>query len=121
MIEIINNELALMLTGSTMAVFGGTLYKAYDSGVIFGGHFRNKYETLVAFLVSMALMGWVTTFVEEIWTEATAQLHFSTFDMLGAVLIAGMIAVNHEVKRWTYTDPKSVTVYGIGLMLIFIL
>ncbi|WP_157196700.1 hypothetical protein [Methanococcoides burtonii] len=110
-----------MLTGSTMALIGGTVYKVIDTVFIFNGQFRNKFEALVIFLGAMVITGWATLSVQSFWAEIVTQLNFSMFDLIGAALIIGMIAVNNTVPNWKYLDPKSVIVYGIGCALILAL
>ena len=49
MLTFIEDNLVLMLTGSTMVFFGGVLYKKTKYAFISGGQFRNKQESLLIF------------------------------------------------------------------------
>ncbi|MBP1908449.1 hypothetical protein [Methanolobus bombayensis] len=117
MLDLIQENLDLMLTGSTMALFGGIFYTATAYSFNSGGKFCSKEKALLIFLISIPLSGYITLFVEEFWQGITPQ--FSLLNMLGAVIIVGMSAVNNSVKNWKYTDEKSLVIYAIGVILLF--
>lgn len=119
MLELIRENLILMLTGSTMAFFGGLIYTSAGSAFLSGGIFRNKFEALIIFLISIPIMSVITLFVQKFWVYTIAVV--SIFDLLGLVLILGMLGVNHTVSNWTYFDIKSLIVYLIGFLLIYFL
>lgn len=117
MTDLISENLVLMLTGSTMAFFGGIFFKSVDSAFLSGGLFRNKFEALVIFLISIPIMLLITLFVQSFWIFIISLISF--YDIIGLVLIVGMLAVNYTVKKWNYFDIKSVTIYLVGFSLIY--
>lgn len=119
MSDLISDNLILMLTGSTMAFFGGIFFKSVGSAFLSGGLFRNKFEALAIFLISMPIMSLITLFVESFWISTIPLISF--YDIIGLVLIVGMLAVNYTVKNWNYLDIKSVAIYLIGFLIIYFL
>lgn len=117
MFNLIQENLDLMLTGSTMALFGGIFYTTTAYSFNSGGKFCSKERALLIYLISIPLSGYLTLFVQEFWQSITAQ--FSLLNMLGAVIIVGMIAVNHSIKNWKFTDKKSLVIYALGVILLF--
>ena len=119
MLNSLNENLILMLTGSTMAFFGAIFYKSVGSAFLSGGLFRNKFEALIIFLISIPLMSIITLLVRSFWEAIILLISF--YDVIGLILIVGMLAVNYTVKNWNYFDIKSVTIYLIGFLMILIL
>ena len=117
MTDLISENLVLMLTGSTMAFFGGMFFKSVGSAFLSGGLFRNKFEALTIFLISIPIMSLITLFVQSFWNFIFSLISF--YDIFGLVLIVGMLAVNYIVKNWNYFDIKSVAIYLFGFILIY--
>ena len=115
MLTFIEDNLVLMLTGSTMAFFGGILYTTTKNAFISGGRFRNKQDSLFIFLISIPITGYITFLVQNFWLNITEPL--SLLNMLGIIIITGMLAVNFSVKNWTFSDEKSIFIYLIGFIL----
>ena len=115
MLTFIEDNLVLMLTGSTMVFFGGVLYKKTKYAFISGGQFRNKQESLLIFLIAIPITGYITLYVQDFWLNITEQ--FSLLNMLGIIIIVGMLAVNFSVKNWNFLDKKSIFIYLIGFIL----
>lgn len=116
---LISDNLILMLTGSTMAFFGGIFFKSVGSAFLSGGLFRNKFEALLIFLISIPIMSLLTLLVESIWVIIISMISF--YDIIGLVLIVGMLAVNYTVKKWKYSDIKSIVIYLVGFLIIYFL
>ena len=116
MFNLINDNLALMLTGCTMSFFGGFFYKATNRAFISRGKYRDKHSSLIIFLISILLTGLITIYVQTIWENIAVKLTF--FELTGWLLILGMLGVNSLVKKWKYDDSKSVFIYSVGFLLI---
>lgn len=117
MADIISENLVMMLTGSTMAFFGGIIYQPVGSAFLSGGLFRNKFAALVIFLISIPILSLVTFFVNSFWVYLIPRISF--YKIIGLVLIVGMLAVNYTVKNWKYFDIKSIAIYLIGFLIIY--
>ena len=118
MLTFIEDNLVLMLTGSTMVFFGGILYKTTKYAFISGGQFRNKQESLLIFLIAIPITGYITLLVQNFWLNITEQL--SLLNMLGVLIIAGMLAINYSIKNWKFLDEKSLFFYLIGIILFLL-
>ena len=112
-------NLVLMLTGSTMAFFGCLFYRSVGTAFLSKGRFRNKFEALIIFALSIIAMSWLTVQVQSFWEYITN--FFSFYGLVGLVLIIGMIGVNRTVGNWKYLDSKSVFIYIIGIIMILFL
>jgi hypothetical protein len=119
MLNLIQENLDIMLTGSTMALFGGLLYTTTSHSFNVGGKFCTKEKALFTFLIAIPISGYLTLFVQEFWHSITSQL--SQLNLLGIVIIMGMVAVNNLVKNWKFTDEKSLVIYALGFILLFVL
>ncbi len=112
-------NLVLMLTGSTMAFFGCLFYRSVGTAFLSRGRFRNKFEALIIFAVSIIVTSWLTIAVQSFWDYITN--FFSFCDLVGLVLIIGMIGVNRTVENWKYLDIKSLFIYVLGIIIILFL
>jgi hypothetical protein len=118
MLNLIQENLDLMLTGATMSLFGGILYTTTSHSFNSGGKFCSKEKALFIFLIAIPISGYLTLFVQDFWHNITSQ--YSLLNMLGIVIIVGMIAVNSSVKNWNFTDQKSLAIYALGIILLFV-
>jgi hypothetical protein len=109
-------NLVLMLTGSTMAFFGCLFYRSVGTAFLSRGRFRNKFEALIIFALSIIVTSWLTVIVQSFWEYITN--FFSFWGLVGMVLIAGMVGVNRTVENWKYLDIKSIFIYIIGFIMI---
>ena len=112
-------NLVLMLTGSTMAFLGCLFYRSVGTAFLSVGRFRNKFEALIIFVLSIIAMSWLTVQVQSFWEYITN--FFSFWGLVGLVLIMGMIGVNRTVENWKYSDSTSVCIYIMGIIMILFL
>ncbi|MDD3246443.1 MAG: hypothetical protein PHF18_06270 [Methanosarcina sp.] len=118
LLEFISQNLVMMLTGSTMSILGIALYTPVGNAFLSDGLFRNKFEALLIFLVSVPVTALITVGVQFFWEFLVEAI--SLLNVVGLVLILGMIGVNSCVKNWTFTDLKSIIVYIVGLLFLFV-
>jgi len=102
-----------------MAFFGCLFYRSVGTAFLSRGRFRNKFVALILFALSIIVTSWLTVIVQSFWEYITN--FFPFYDIVGLVLIMGMIGVNHTVENWKYLDRKSVFIYIIGIIIILFL
>ena len=98
-----------------MAVIGIAAYEARDGFFLFNGKFRGKYGALVIFLASLFVVSLITPLISSGWNQALP--YIPPGQLLGAVIIFGMVGVN-KAAEWNLLDIKSLVVYLLGIILV---
>lgn len=82
--------------------------------------FAGKIEALPFFLATFFL-GLFVKYGENVIGGTVSDIVYSFVagQRVGIILIVGMIAFNHSITNFRYSDGKSLVVMGIGALLIF--
>lgn len=118
-----------MIANSTAEIFSAFVYGA--AGVVGGGllfesgkryvktagssQFKGKLEAL-PFFFGVLIFGWLLKHLDPIVNGVVHS--FPPLTRLGIMFFGTMLLFNHSVDNFSYTDPKSVSVYSVGLILI---
>jgi hypothetical protein len=113
--QYVSNHLDTIMTGLTMAVVGIGIYEARDGFFRFLGKFRGKYVALVVFVGALFGSSLVAPMVSNIWEQYLP--YIPPGQLFGVILVLGMLGVN-KAAEWNFFDIKSLSVYGIGVILI---
>jgi hypothetical protein len=85
-----------------------------------GNQFAGKIEALPFFLATFFL-GLFVKYGEAVIGGAVSNIVYSFVagQRVGIILIIGMVAFNHSIANFRYSDGKSLVVMGVGALLIF--
>jgi len=120
-----------MIVNSTAQIFSAFVYGAagiVGGGILFEGgkryvktagssQFKGKLEAL-PFFFGVLILGWLLENLDPIVNDFVHS--FPPLTRLGIMIFGTMVLFNHSVDYFNYTDPKSVSVYAIGLVLIWL-
>jgi len=120
-----------MIASSTAQIFSASVYGAagiVGGGLLFEGgkryvktagssQFKGKLEAL-PFFFGVLILGRLLENLDPIVNDFVYS--FPPLTRLGIMIFGTMVLFNHSVDYFNYTDPKSVSVYAIGLVLIWL-
>lgn len=120
-----------MIAYYTAEIFGAFLYGVagmIGGGLLFEGgkryvktagsnQFKGKAEAL-PFFFAILILGWGLQQFDGIVSAIVYS--FPSLTRLGIMVVGSMVLFNYSIEYFRYTDPKSVAVYCIGLLLILI-
>lgn len=103
--------------GAAGLIGGGFLFEAGKRYVKTAGsnQFKRKSEAL-PFFFSILVLGWILQHFDPVISNVVYSVPSSA--RVGLMVIGSMGLFNHSVDYFRYSDPKSVFVYTIGLLLI---
>lgn len=116
MLQFILNNLVTIATGATTALIAFLIYTTTNRTFQSGGKFRAKEEALFITLGTMSFTGLLTPKIQSFWTSTLSVI--SGLQLLGVTIVLGMIVVNESVNHWKHFDIKSITMHGIGFILL---
>lgn len=107
------------LYGAAAMIGGGVMFEGGKRYVKTGGshQFKGKIEAL-PFFFGVLMLGWVlqrATPMVNNWVYSIPAL-----TRLGVMILGSMILFNYSIDYFRYTDPKSVSVYAVGLIIILL-
>lgn len=109
----------LVLTGLTTAFLATLVYSTTDHGFQKGGRYQSKEDALWIYLGTILVLGILNPLIYQFWSSFGASVDPST--PIGLILAGGMFMVNRLVTHWNQTDRKSLTIYLISAVLIFVI
>ena len=83
-----------------------------------GGRYQSKEDALWIYLGTIFGLGILNPFIYQFWSSFGASVDPTT--PIGLILAGGIFMVNRLVTHWNQTDPKSLTIYFVSAVLIFV-
>lgn len=109
---------ALVLTGVTTAFLAALVYTTTDHGFQTGGRYRSKEDALWIYFGTILVLDILNPVIYQFWSSFLASVDPTT--PLGLMLAGGMFMVNRLVTHWNQTDEKSLVIYTVSGILIFV-
>lgn len=109
--------LSAFLYGAAGVIGGGVLFeggKRYAK-TMGSNQFKGKVEAL-PFFFSVLVLGWVLERLNLFTDDIVYSI--PPLARLGVIVIGTMVLFNHSIDHFNFMDPKSISVYAIGLGLI---
>lgn len=105
------------ILGATGLVGGGILFEGGKRYVKTAGsnQFRGKVEA-APYLFGVIMFGWGLEYFEPVVEEAVWSI--PALARFGVMVVGSMGLLNFTIDNFTYTDEKSLVIYGLGMLLI---
>ncbi|MFB6208555.1 MAG: hypothetical protein ABEJ56_00265 [Candidatus Nanohaloarchaea archaeon] len=114
----IANNTALILTGITTSIVGGYIFYAGNNGILAGGSYTSKEQSLGLLIGRVLLVGAFTPPIHYFWKAISLQINFLA--IAGIIIVIGTYAMNEMVANWRHDTEKSLVLFGAGLLLFII-
>lgn len=103
--------------GAAGLIGGGILFEGGKRYVKTAGsnQFKGKAEAL-PFFFAVLILGWGLQHLDPIVNDIVYS--FPPLTRLGLMIVGAMVLFNHSIDNFNYTDPKSIAVYFVGLLMI---
>ena len=118
--NIVENS-ALVLTActaTTIGICGNLVYKPTNTGIKVNGEYITKERALLAYIGTILLIGALIVPIQSFWEAFIPQKPF--LFVIGLIIIMGTLAVDTLVPKWRHIDKKSLSHYGVGVVLIVV-
>lgn len=105
--------------GAAGLIGGGILFESGKRYVKTAGsnQFKGKAEAL-PFFFGVLILGWVLQQLDPVVNDIVYSIPSLT--RVGLMVVGSMALFNNSIDYFNYTDPKSVSVYAIGSLLVVV-
>jgi len=116
MFEVFAEQSRLMLTGIIITFVSTLIYKVTPTGFKSAGKYRTKEQAVVIYLAAAVILGLFTPFIYELSKLIIA--YVPILSIIGVFVISANFIINQSVPTWRHTTPKTLGIYGFGLLLV---
>lgn len=117
MIPWIDQNLALIITGSILGLATSFIYSTGHNAFHSRGNFQSKTSATEIRSAAILLTGLLTPVIHKN-ISIPLSYQIGTLSLAGLVIILVASLNNKEVTNWKFQSKSSAEIYGIGLLLI---
>ena len=119
MILWIDQNLALIITGSILGILASAIYSTGHNAFFSNGNIQSKTSATEIRSGSILLTGLLTPVIHKN-ISIPLSYQIGTLSLAGLVIILVATLNNKQVTNWKFKSKSSAEIYGIGLLLILI-
>ncbi len=116
MFDVFIEQSRLMLTGIIITFVSTLIYKVTPTGFKSVGKYRTKEQAVVIYLVAAVILGLCTPLIYEL--SKLIIVYVPIVSIIGVFILCANFIINQSVPTWRHTTPKTLGIYGVGLLLI---
>ena len=108
----------LILTGIIVSFISSIIYRITPTGFISAGKYRTKEGAIAIYIFSIVILGLFTPVIYEL--SGLIIITIPIISIIGFLIVGSNFIINQSVPTWSHTTPKTLLIYLIGVILIFL-